>query len=483
MKTAHKQVRLCLILLFALTFSLSQAAKSHPQMKIIPNRYIVTQKTPGTVSSTIKSAINALNGKLESALDGPGISICTSSDPDFKTKAQKVSGVLSVVPDFEMQWIDPEWAGTAKVAATTTGIKTSANDASSATATASSTSSPPYSSNKNSYFNMQWGLDAINAIEAWQTGARGSGALVAVLDTGFDLTHPDLLANINLQKSKNFVTGETLQWNNPSSTFSHGTHVAGIIAGVDNSVGIVGVAPAAKLMLVKVLSDSGSGSFSTILTGIKYAVDNGADIINLSLGGFLNIYTDSYYITQFAQSTTYAYNKGVTVIAAAGNDDEDLDDQNNQGYYFLPAQAPYVLAISSTAPIGWAKNPSVTLDNFASGYSNYGSSVAFSAPGGDTQYPNTATDTATIAGVTKPTYVFDMVFSAIYQGWGWASGTSMAAPHVSGVAALIVRKNGSRLSPDKVKAKLQASAYDLGAPGQDIYFGLGRVDAYKAVTM
>ena len=135
---------------------------------------------------------------------------------------------------------------------------------------------------------LQWSLDAIQAREAWAVGARGTGVRVAVLDGGIDLTHPDLHPNLNLELSCCFVADETLQYQ-PGGVipFSHGSAVAGIIAGADDAAGITGVAPEAEIVHVKVLRDrTGSGSSVVTIAGLYYAANIGADVINMSLGAY-----------------------------------------------------------------------------------------------------------------------------------------------------------------------------------------------------
>ena len=147
--------------------------------------------------------------------------------------------------------------------------------------------SPPASGDDDEFFDLQWGHDAIDAPEAWNAGARGDGARVAVIDTGFDTDHPDLAPNVNFGLSANFVPGETLTYaiNDP---FSHGSHTAGTVAAADNGFGTIGVAPEAELVLVKGLPDEGCGSDAPILQGIVHAAGIAdADIISMSLGSRL----------------------------------------------------------------------------------------------------------------------------------------------------------------------------------------------------
>jgi len=425
----------------------------------------------------IEGKVSSSNGKLTALLSEVGIAMATSDDPEFATKAAKISGVRSVVHDFTYQGFDPSKAKTI--------------DADNV--------NPPSTGDSNPFFPLQWGHTAIQAPEAWNAGAKGEGVTVAVLDTGFDLTHPDLKANI--VGAVSFVPGQPAQFNNAYGT-SHGTHTAGTIAAVDNNIGVVGVAPAAKLLLVKVLADAGSGSFSWMMQGILYATQQKADVINMSLGAAIPrsskyLYdngtpadpTDDFMVNEtkaiqelivaMNKVTTYATQQGVTVIASAGNDANDGNADKNLVH--IPADGPNVISISATGPTGWANAPLTTnLDKFAS-YSNYGTSaVDFAAPGGDFIYPTN--EIIVFRGVRQYTWALDMVLSTVNGGYSWMAGTSMAAPHATGVAALIIGKNGGDMAPAKVEAALRASADDLGKPGRDAYYGHGRVNAYRAVT-
>lgn len=458
-------------------------------VKLKGGHYIIISST--TLPADLESQVRSLKGNVTSIMKEVGIAVVTSSDPDFAAKAGKLKGVSTVIRDLNVQWFNPA------------DEKINEFDAE------GMYGNPPFSGDNDSYFDLQWGHDAINAPEAWKAGARGKGVRVAVLDSGFDTDHPDLVPNIDFKTSISLVPHEPLKYA-LSGKNSHGTHTAGTIAAADNGIGIIGVAPEAELVLVKVLSDSGEGTFSAVLQGILYATLKGADVINMSLGAALPrngkylfdngtpddssddyVISDTKYtqelINLFTKVTNYAAQRGVTLIASAGNDANN--GNKDQSLVYIPAGAPNVITISATAPYGWALNPlNTNLDNLAS-YSNYGTSeIDFAAPGGDYSFGLTnRTQEATIAGYTRPVYFFDYVFSA---GSGdspngdyyWSFGTSMAAPHAAGVAALIIGKNGGQMDPAQVKEVMRASADDLGKPGRDPFYGYGRVNAFKAIT-
>jgi len=318
------------------------------------------------------------------------------------------------------------------------------------------------------FYPLQWHLPVIQANRAWDEGVTGVGARVAVLDTGIWYLHPDLAGNIDYPASISFVPTEP----DFIDGQGHGTHVAGIIAAADNNWGSIGVAPNATLIAVKVLNNTGSGSFSWIMAGIIHAANVDADIINLSLGGYLKKNGNLPYYTAsdanhlknaVKKAINWAINQGTLVVISAGNEALDLDHIGDTIIY-MPAQTGSGLVISATGPTGLQN-----FDNLAS-YSNYGQgTVDLAAPGGDARLR------------PQPNWFRDMVLSTWVGGWAWAAGTSQAAPNVCGVAALIISKYG-RMPVGALENHLIQTADDLGKPGNDDFYGKGRINAYKAVT-
>jgi serine protease len=275
---------------------------------------------------------------------------------------------------------------------------------------------------------QQWALDKIHTAEAWQR-STGAGVKVAVIDSGVDATHPDLQGNV--------LSGFDAITDRAGSTtdrHGHGTHVAGTIAAVTgNNVGVTAVAPDVKIIPIKVLSDSGSGNMSDTAEGIIWAADNGAQVINMSLGSTTKVDTVSNAIS-------YARSKGVTVIAAVGNDREKGSPTS------YPAADAGVIGVAAT-----------DAGDRIGHYSTAGNYVDVAAPGTNilSTYPNGQYKTM--------------------------MGTSMAAPHVAAVAALLKSYQPS-LTPDQIEAALEKSAVDLGQPGFDNDFGHGRIDAVAALN-
>lgn len=286
------------------------------------------------------------------------------------------------------------------------------------------------------YWSLQWGPQKIEVDWAWNTTVGSHDVLVAVVDTGIDYTHSDLEANY-APLGYDWVNMD----DDPIDDFGHGTHCAGIIAAVlNNSVGIAGLAQV-RVIAEKVLDRWGGGYWDWVASGIIHAVDQGADIISMSLGG----YGDSELVHD---AVRYAYSAGVLVVAAAGNENTNMK--------FYPAGYDEVIAVAATDQY----------DNKA-GFSNWGDWIELAAPGVNIYS-------------TMPTYHVTLNDWGYSMNYDYLSGTSMACPHVAGVAALAwsLYPNKTR---DWVRLWLRYTADDLGAEGFDIYYGYGRVNARRAV--
>ncbi|MBK1986458.1 peptidase S8 [Sphaerospermopsis aphanizomenoides BCCUSP55] len=282
------------------------------------------------------------------------------------------------------------------------------------------------------YYSKQWNLHKIGIEGAW-TRTKGSNITVAVIDTG--ITQVRDLAETKFVKGYDFVNDtETAKDDN-----GHGTHVAGTVAqSTNNQYGVAGVAYEASLMPLKVLNTDGAGTVADIAEAIKFAADNGADVINMSLGG-------GGESKLMQDAIEYAYKKGVVIIAAAGNESTD-----GASY---PARYPHVIGVSAIGP-----------DGEKASYSNFGAGVDISAPGGS--------ETGTILQET-----IDENGQGVFLG---LQGTSMASPHVAGVAALI--KAAGVTEPDEILKVLQQSARVIQDDGLN-YYGAGQLNAEAAVKL
>ena len=300
-------------------------------------------------------------------------------------------------------------------------------------------------------FNRQWGMQMIGVESAWTTSrASGQGITIAVVDTGVFMQHEDLAGKIQVIPGENFVDPSKPA----ADDHGHGTHVAGIAAAyANNRLGVVGVAPSARIMPVKVLDSSGRGSPDAVDSGIRFAADHGAQVINLSLGGNLAS-GQAVFGPSFSAAIEYAWSKGAICVVAAGN-----DFVTGSGFSNEPA-----LVVSAVD-----RNDQKPTYSSSVGAAQWG----IAAPGGSD--PNT--DPTEADGVFS-TY-WDESSPTTTNTYAYDAGTSMAAPHVAGAAA-VLRSLG--LSPQQTVDRLLATAKDIGAAGDDSTFGHGRLDLAKAVA-
>jgi serine protease len=307
-------------------------------------------------------------------------------------------------------------------------------------------------------FSEQWGLSQIGAPAAWARGANGEGAVIAVLDTGADLKHPDLAAN--LVAGTDVTPDDAQGCPGPQDENGHGSHVSGIAAAVTgNGIGVAGTAPAAKVMPVRVLDAEGSGDDATIIKGIQYAADHGADVISMSLGGAQVVGQTPALNEEIAKAVDDAYKKGAVVVAAAGNETVPLCS--------YPAAADNAICVGATDRSG---APSA-YSNFPTGQ---GTSVGVRAPGGfgslfcedsediwSTVWPD--------ASGCKNTATGDL------GGYETFAGTSMATPYVAGVAAMLA---GKGLTNGQILECIKTTSSNEG--GFDPVMGYGIVNADAA---
>ncbi len=414
-------------------------------------------------TSAQTAAVQAAGGTVVFSHGKSGIGVATSNASDFLSRVSASGAFQSASVDEMVQWQPP---------ITDYSIEETA-----------------INPTNDTFYPIQWAHEAIDTPAAWAAGCTGQGARVAVLDGGIFAAHPDLDANVDTACSASFVPGQP--FNHDTGNFWHGTHVAGIVAAEDNNIGVVGVAPEATIMGVKVLH-SGSGSFAWIIGGILYASDPAsfgaancarADIINMSLGAEFPANAGGSLIGALNKAVNFAASNGVLVVSSAGNSAIDFGQAGN--FTVVPASSGSGLAISATAPMGWAQG-ATDYDRPAS-YSNYGEGlVTVAAPGGDAALPGNAVCSVPVSGgtVTNFCWVFDLYLSTsrgstAAGAYSWAAGTSMAAPAASGVAAIIVQQNPG-ISLGALKAKLHQSSTDSGPNGHDEFYGHGFVNAANA---
>ncbi|MFG2587045.1 S8 family serine peptidase [Streptomyces sp. NPDC048438] len=437
-----------------------------PELSYVVN----TQAGHGTVKQ-VRKAISAAGGTVVTSYDKIGVIVVHSQNPDFGATIRKARGVRS--------------AGATRTAPIVPQATKDIGVEQRLTAAQAQAASKDAVAGQDPLEPLQWDLPAIKADQAHKKSLGSSKVTVGVIDTGVDDTHPDLAPNFDRKASVNCVSGapDTTDgaWRPAAGESDHGTHVAGTIAAAKNGTGVTGVAPGVKVSGIKVSTPAGFFYTEAVVCGFVWAAEHGVDVTNSSY------YTDPWLfnckndpdqgalVEAVTRATRYAEGKGVVNVAAAGNSDHDLaldaiEDTTSPNDSTtvtrtvdpsacpdIPTMLPGVVTVSATG----AKN-------LKSSYSNYGLGVIdVAAPGGDStryQAPEAPADNGLILS-TLPG-----------GGFGYKAGTSMASPHVAGVAALI-RSTHPRASAGVVKALLthQADATACGAP-YDID-GDGTVDA------
>ncbi len=305
---------------------------------------------------------------------------------------------------------------------------------------------------------FQWNMRRVRAPEAWAHTPAGQGVEVCVLDTGIDPGHIDLQGRVDLDHSRSFVESEPFI----EDLDFHGTFVSTLIS--SNGLGIASVAPGATLCMVKVLDQTGSGSFADMVAGMLYASELGVDVINMSLGALLDLSDPDQKALYLALNrvANFVNRRGVLIVAAAGNDGLNLDRSGR--IKNVPSQLDQVVSVGATGPINQRH-----FDRLAS-YSNYGrTGVDIVAPGGEY-----------IEGVTV---LEDLIMSACSEYvcgdvdfYVLGDGTSFASPHAAGAAAVLESNFRRDQRPGLLGACLEIGADNVGPA---VFFGHGRVDVLK----
>jgi thermitase len=275
------------------------------------------------------------------------------------------------------------------------------------------------------HWGLQYGLVNIRAPQGWDLTTGSAAVTIAIIDTGVDFGHPDLAGK--LVAGYDFVNNDA----DPQDDNGHGTHVAGIAAASSNNgTGIAGVSWGARIMPVKVLNSAAGGTYANTAAGIVWAVDHGAQVINLSLGA-----TDPSSVLEDAIS--YAHSQGVVIVAAAGN--------GNNNFVLYPARYPNVIAVART-------NSANNWDD-----SNYGPEIDLAAPGA-------------------------LIYSTVVGGYEYKSGSSMSTGFVSGLAAILMGISGNA-SPDAIEFQMESTALDIEFTGWDEYTGAGLIQMDAAIQL
>ncbi len=472
------------------------------------SRYVVLFK--GGAPTDFASSIAARGGTVELLHEGAGIAIVAGISADNAGAIEQNASVEAVVADFEYQGVNHKVEPMVAEAGLASEAETQ-SQANPATAF---------------FFPRQWHHRAIGANVAWAAGRLGSpGVDVAILDSGIDHLYPDLVGLVDQGRARSFVptngTNPVLPTDDQliatffpgrpiwSDLNGHGSHVASTVSSL--AIVSAGVTSRVTLIPVKVLNARGLGSFTGILNGILYATDAGAEVINMSLGAvFLR---DGYraFTRVLDEVTKYARSAGVTIVVAAGNEALPLHPSNN-GIYGAFCSTKNVICVSATGPnAGPLNGPYSPSVDFPAIYTNFGQQfIDVAAPGGNWA-ENAQGQIISAVGVwaacskTGLTFVEPPVPPGSPPGTPppppfyrkntcsnnpnstYASGfigTSMASPHVAGLAALLVEQLGR--SPEEIKSTLARTSDDIvdfGKPGKDDFYGHGRINVPAALGL
>ncbi|MFD8970058.1 S8 family serine peptidase [Streptomyces sp. NPDC059568] len=449
--------------------------------------YVVNTRGGHSTVKSVKKAIDRAGGTVVTSYDQIGVIVVTSQNPAFAQTVRKVKGVESAgatrtapLPAQSTTDIGTPRELTAEEVAVATAATEKANASKADAKKGGGTALP-----QDPLEPLQWDLPAIKADKAHEKNLGSRNVTVAVIDTGVDDTHPDIAPNFDRAASVNCVTGkpDTADgaWRPNAGESPHGTHVAGEIAGAKNGVGITGVAPGVKVAGIKVSTPVGFFYTEAVVCGFVWAAEHGVDVTNNSY------YTDPWYfncknnpdqkalVEAITRATRYAESKGTVNVAAAGNENYDLSSDSitdptspndttpgervidPSECLDIPTQLPGVVTVASTGAKG-----------LKSSFSNHGLGIIdIAAPGGDsTRYQTPA-----------PPATSGLILGPVPGGnWAYMAGTSMASPHVAGVAALL-KSTHPHASAKAIKALLTVQADDVACPTAYDIDGDGEIDA------
>ena len=477
----HRFTRVTVFHLVA-CFALAGAAWSQGRIQriaedVLPT-YILSAASWGAAQD---QAVADAHGTVLFRHAATGIGIAQSADPGFYDRVLKTGLFEDAGTDQALDFGGGPAAGTFDGAATGDAAEPFTIDAA--------------TPGDETYIRTQWALDAIEAPGAWALGFEGDGIRVAVLDGGMCSTQQDIFPNLDIGASRSFVPG--LDFDVDAIGFRRACHIAGIIAAADNGRGTIGVAPRATLIACKV-ADRGVATFESIISAILYAADpvsaggGGADVIVVGPSALIEKTGGKNgtkpLLKALKKAVEYAADRDVPVIAAAGDEGMDLDHSGK--VLSVLAESGKAIGVAATGPTGFAAGYPSGATNFSrpAVYTNYGSSAIFlAAPGGDNVYDAGAycsMPRVPAGSFNLPCYVFDMVVAPGYTNgstsiWTWSAGTSVAAAHVAGVAAL-VKQASPGIDVGHLRDRLSHTA--ISVPGMKDYHGKGFVNARRAVA-
>jgi subtilisin family serine protease len=440
-------------------------------------RYIVRLNAAGPVPSTLAAAIAADGGRVVRTHAGTGLVVVAGLTAAQAKSLRAQPGVGVVAADMQRRWIhEAETVRPLQVSAMRASPAAAGHPARALGAPAQA---PAFTSGS------QWYLTNIGADTAWGTSTQGAGQTIYVLDTGVDTAHVELVGRVDTKHSTSFASAPAGDSVLPfgHDVAGHGTFVSSIIT--TNGAFIASVAPQAKLVMVRVLDDQGSGFDSDILSGVLYAADSGATVISMSLGGYLDRTSngDLAFADFFQRAVNYATARGALIVVAAGNENVNTNTaQSGTGSFAdslnVPAGLHHLISVGATGPIDKANF------NDIAQYSNFGlADVAVFAPGGNDL------DGSFESTINFADWIFGACSSAISGGclaagensYNAGIGTSFATPMVSAQAAILIGQ-GAKIPPAALESCILNSAAPFGTGKGDINYNFGRISIPSALA-
>jgi len=430
-----------------------------------PGRHLVVF-TAERVPPDFGDRVAQLGGSVESALDNIGVGAVTGLSETAAAELAASADIRAVEPDPITRGHDDDEA-TDDPTEQPTGEATVPADATASPTTAR-------------FYARQWNMRAVLANQAWAAGFLGSRDVkVAILDSGIDYLHQDLVGLVDLEHSTSFVPEDVTRHYPGRLPFSdlhgHGTFVTSIVA--SNANVLAGINRYVTLLAVKINDSTRASSAGRFLSGIVYAADQGADVINISDGREFDKSKNPGTIAASERAVNYAFRKGALLVTVPFNDGADLD--HNGDLVRLPCEAANAICVAGTGPTGAAgvNGPWQNVDAPA-WYTAFGrSAVGVAAPAGAGPPP---TVNVWLPCTTTPSQTTGRPDCRAGLAITHSRGTSFAAPHVAGLAALLVAQLGHG-NPALIRARILQSADDLGKPGVDPYYGKGRINVARAL--
>jgi lantibiotic leader peptide-processing serine protease len=452
------------------TVPAAELEATHSVSGSVVGQHIVVLR--GNGARALENRVHALGGRVTFLHERVGIAIVEGLSASAATQLSRANGVAEVHADVPMSLVRPEEVSALEVALD--GAQSQTDPASAILAS------------------WQWNMQAIDAPTAWSAGKLGSpNVTVAIVDTGLDYQSFDLAGLVDLSRSRSFVPEDDAivaallpGWHPISDLNGHGTNVGLQVS--STAFAFAGVTSMTTLTGIKVLDRNGSGFLSRTLAGVLHAVDTDADVVNLSLGGAFEKRGLGQLVSIVNRVFNYAHQRGVLIVVAAGNAGANLD--RDGVIYDTYCDAPHVICVSAVGPTTGTGSPDIPAF-----YTNFGrSAISVAAPGGNSAFVFSAWPW----GVDFVSWVWSLcsrttidlsgdgpTFPFISGGWiCGAIGTSQAAPHVSGLAALLIAEGGKN-RPAQIRSAIERSADRVGSRGNDPFTGRGRINVAAALGL